>query len=65
MEIEISKKIGNNENLGNRRYLLLFRISNNNFAQVDYLDIFIKDFNFMNPFYILYLEIWKILHNIF
>ena len=41
MEIETAKKTGNGENLGNRRYLLLFRISSDNFAQVDYPGIYI------------------------
>ena len=43
METETAKKTGNGENLGNRRYLLLFRISSDNFAQVDYPGIAYMD----------------------
>jgi hypothetical protein len=36
VETEAAKKTGNGEHLGNRRYLLLFRISSDNFAQMGY-----------------------------
>lgn len=40
-EPETSKKTGNGENLGNRRYLLLFQNSSDNFAHVDCPGIYI------------------------